>query len=361
MSIKNGHGGKIQALAAEMGVDQALILDFSASINPLGPPKGLPAMLKQGLESWILSYPPAGAEYFREALGFFMGIDPSYIIPGNGSTELIHLLPRLKSGGKALIVEPAFSEYRAGLEACDWRVDAHVCAKKHLFVPDRADREILLGKLDRGYDLVYLGRPGNPGGAVTPREVVLDLAKAQEKHGLLVLDQAFIDFCPQESLLDSLPDHPALIILGSLTKFYAVPGLRLGFMAAAPELIQRLSKFQPTWSINIMAQEAGRFCLEHHAGHAARTEELIPKERERLSRELSALGLTVFPSRANYLLARLGQDHPSSRELARALSRELILIRDCSNYLGLDENFFRVSIRLPQENDRLLEALKKHL
>ncbi len=361
MSVKNGHGGKVQALAAERGVDPAQVLDFSASINPLGPPEGLAEALKQGLESWIRHYPPAGAEYFQEDLANKLGVDPYNVMIGNGSTELIHLLPRLKPRGRALIVEPAFSEYRAGLAACGWWADDHICGEDSLFVPDESDREALLGKLKKGYDLVYLGRPGNPGGAATPLEMVQELARAQGKHGFLVLDQAFIDFCPQESLLKFIPEHPALIILGSLTKYYAMPGLRLGFLAASSDPVGRLGRFQPPWSVNIMAQEAGRFCLEHDRLHAQRTAELIAREREVLSRELSRLGLTVFPSRANYLLVRLGPDQPRAEELAGALAQDLILIRDCANYRGLGERYFRVSVRMPGENERLLAALKKQL
>lgn len=361
MRTKNGHGGKIHALAARLRVDPERILDFSASINPLGPPPGLTRSLSQRLGSLILHYPPAGAEYLREALAAHLGLAQESLLVGNGSTELIHLLPRLELNPRALIIEPAFSEYRAGLTACGWEVESYVCGEEAAFIPDQADREALLKKAEEGFGLVFLGRPANPGGGLAEPELVLELARAQEGRGLLVVDEAFIDFFPGESLLPRIADHPALAVLGSLTKFHALPGLRLGWLAASPERAETLRSLQPPWSVNILAQEAGRYCLDNHGDYAARTRSLIQEARAGLARDLTRLGLFVFPSAANYLLVRLGDEHPPAAELAERLSRELILIRDCSNYQGLSDRFFRVSVRLPEENSRLVEALEKSL
>jgi len=357
MLIKNGHGGKVHLLAEEMGVDPSRILDFSASINPLGPPPELIRELTSGMEPLIRNYPPAGAEYLLEALASSLDLNPGRVLAGNGSTELIHLLPRFKNKGRALIIEPAFSEYRAGLDSCGWEVEEYVCGEADCFAPDGKDLEDLSVKLGQGYDLVFLGRPANPGGSVTEAGTVLELARKQENHGYLVVDEAFIDFCPEESLIPRLDEFPALVILGSLTKFYGIPGLRLGYMAAEEKLIQGFRPIQPPWSVNILAQEAGRICLGLEDGFAEETRRLVDSERTRLSKGLAGLGLTVFPSRANYLLVRLGEDQGTAKELSQSISRELILIRDCANYRGLDKSFFRISVRLPRENDLLLEAL----
>ena len=361
MRMKNGHGGKIHALAAELKVDPKRILDFSASINPLGPPEGMTRALGSGLESLILHYPPAGAEYLQEELADHLGLAPESLLVGNGSTELIHLLPRLESLPRALIIEPAFSEYRAGLAACGWEVEPFLCREEAGFVPDEADRVGLLKKAEEGFGLIFLGRPANPSGTLTDPGLVLDLARAQEGRGLLAVDEAFIDFRPGESLLSHIADHPGLAVLGSLTKFYAMPGLRLGWLAAAPSAAERLRRLQPPWSVNILAQEAGRYCLAHHKEYAVQTRSLIEQARADLAADLARLGLAVLPSTANYLLVRLARAHPSAAELARRLRQELILIRDCSNYQGLSDRFFRVSVRLPEENRRLIAALERSL
>lgn len=140
-----------------------------------------------------------------------------------------------------------------------------------------------------------------------------------------------------------------------------IGGAQAGFLAAATDIIDRLKALQPPWSVNIMAQEAGRICLAQNGDYAGKTRRLIVQERERLSVELTRLGLKVFPSRANYLLLRSGSGHPPAGELSDRLSKELLLIRNCGNYRGLDERYFRVSVRLPKENDRLVAALENAL
>ncbi len=361
--VKYGHGGRVYALARELGLGAAQVLDFSASINPLGPPAEVKATLAAELDLLLSHYPEVEAAELGRALADGLGLAYENLAVANGSTEPIHLLPlaakELTPSRRALIIAPAFSEYRAGLDRAGWRVEHFLCRAEDDFVPDAA---ALAGLIEQGdYGLVYLGQPANPTGALLEPARVLDLARLQEaKGGLLIVDEAFIDFAPQAGVLDRLDDHPALVVLRSLTKFFALPGLRLGYVAARREVIGGFKALQHPWSVNALAQRAGLLCLDQ-ADYAARTRALIEQERSRLSKALAELGLTVYPSAANYLLARLGAEHPPAEAVVKEMMGRAILIRDCANFEGLAAGYLRLAIRLPEENERLIEALREML
>ena len=360
MNHAHGHGGRVHALAQRLGLDPAEILDFSSSINPLGPPPAALEKLRQRLDFTLRAYPPPRSGDLTRGLGTKLGISPNNVLIGNGATELIHLLPRLKTQGRALIVEPAFSEYRAGLEASGWEVEDHLWPPGG--APDNpgVEPESLAKRLEGGYDLVFLGRPANPGGGLADKELVLALAQAQAGQGLMVVDEAFIDFCPRESLIHDLEAHPTLVIIGSLTKFYAIPGLRLGYLAGPAEVVARLRELQPPWSVNGLAQEVGLACLDQEE-YGRETRTLIQEQREGLSRELADMGLRIFPSAANYLLFRLVPEHPPAEVVVEELAAKAVLVRDCSNYRGLQEGYIRVAVRSKKENRILIDGLKEVL
>jgi len=360
MNHAQGHGGRVHDLALRLGLDPAEIMDFSSNINPLGPPSTALEILRQRMDFLLRAYPPPRAQALTQGLAAKLGISPDNLLMGNGATELIHLLPRFKGRGRALIVEPAFSEYRAGLEAAGWEIEDHLWPPGGVPEDPSAELGKLKAKLEDGYDLVFLGRPANPGGGLPDRELVLGLARAQAGRGLLVIDEAFIDFCPQESLVPDLGAHPALVILGSLTKFYAIPGLRLGYLAGPARIVERLRELQPPWTVNGLAQEVGLACLDQ-AEYGRKTRALIRVGQEFLSRELAALRLTVFPSAANYLLLRLAPGHPPVREVVDKLAAKAILVRDCSNYRGLKEGYLRVAVKKEEENRVLVQALAQVL
>ncbi len=350
------HGGNVHALARRLNISPEQVLDFSASINPLGPPMEVLESLRARLGFLLRHYPEPEAHAFRAALAARLGLSPDQIIIGNGSNELIHLLPRLFDSGRALILSPAFSEYEAGLRAAGWGVEHFICP-----VGPGFDLASVEERLEAGFELVYLARPTNPAGQVWPSDLILHLARLQEKRGRwLVVDEAFIEFTDEPSLVKELAGHPALIVLGSLTKFYALPGLRLGFAAAGSEIIEGLEAAKAPWSVNSLAQEAGLGCLDQKE-FAARTRTLIQTERPRLARALGGLGLEVFPSEANYVLARLKKKHPSAGEVGRRLAEKAILVRNCADFVGLDERHLRLAVRRLEENERLIKELGRVL
>lgn len=356
--IKHGHGGKVYLLAQRLGLDPAEIVDFSASINPLGPPPEVLAAIREELELLLVHYPEVEAASLSRELAGRLGLGTENLAAANGSTEPIHLLPRMAErmglARRALIVAPAFSEYRAGLEAARWRFDVFRCRVEDDF---RADPDELLAALDNDYGLVFLAQPANPTGVLTDRELILKLADGQAARGnLAVIDEAFVDFCPEHSVLGELNDHPGLVVLRSLTKFYALPGLRLGLTAARAGVITALRAIQYPWSVNALAQRAGLMCLEED-GYAARTREVINRERARMAEGLKALGLKVWSSAVNYQMIRLADNHPPAAEVVDGMAGRAMPIRDCANFAGLSEGYIRLAVRSAEENGRLLAAL----
>ncbi len=349
------HGGTVFAVARRLGVSPDDILDFSASINPLGPPVGVRGAVAAAFDR-LVHYPDSGATELRDALARRHHLLPENICVANGSTELIYLVPRLVGGRRGLIVAPPFSEYAKSLTRAGWEVDYLELdpAQGFALSPDALDRRLAVG-----CDLLFLANPGNPTGALIPANEVAEILRLCRSRGtFLVLDEAFIDFREEESATSLVVEGGGAVVLRSMTKFYAIPGLRLGYAVGGGEVIARLAALREPWSVNTMAQAAGLACLEDR-DYPARTRELVVAERERLAAGISALpGLTVYPSSANYLLVRIDAG-PSAPELAARLLAERVLIRDCSSFRGLSDRFFRVAVRGAEENVRLLDLLRE--
>jgi threonine-phosphate decarboxylase len=354
MSNAHEHGGNVFAIARSLGLAPERIIDFSASINPLGMAPGVRAALA-GCVDRLMHYPDKGAAELKESLASYHGVGREEIAVANGSTELIHLMPRLVSGGRGLIVAPAFAEYAFALERSGWSIDYFTLASGDGFA---LSLPALKEKLREGYDMLFVCNPGNPTGALLSKgaiEGVFELCR--ESGTFLVLDEAFIDFCEEDSAKKLMREFPRGVLLRSMTKFFAIPGLRLGYAIGAPETIGAIASLQDPWSVNTAAQVAGIASLSD-ADYCARTRNYIETERERLAAGLAGLSfLDVFPSRANYLLAEI-RNGLSAKELRSRLIEKGILIRDCSNFQGLDGRFFRVAVRLREENEMLLEQLK---
>ena len=299
-------------------------------------------------------YPDSDCTELAEALACHHGCEPANVCVGNGSTELIHLLPRLVDRRRALLVEPTFSEYAEALRRAGWECDRFTLSGDDGFTLALA---VVREELKRDYGLVFLCNPGNPTGRLYGREEVAELLDICRGAGtLLVVDEAFMDFCGEESVKRLVIDSGAGVVLRSMTKFYTFPGLRLGYALAAQPLTDRLAGFRLPWSVNTLAQAAGLAALADD-GHAARSRACIDEERKFLLAGLGTLpAVRVWPGAANYLLARL-DGGMTAASLQEGLLPERILIRDCVNFHGLDGRFFRVAVRMRAENERLLAAI----
>ena len=351
------HGGNMLSLARQCGFSPADSIDFSASINPLGlSPKVREAII--GALDPLVHYPDTDCTDLKQALATFHKVPSDYFAIANGSTEIIYNLPALLSGKRALIISPSFSEYSHALLQQN-------CEVQHLLLSPQDEfalnLEILAKVLDHHYDALYLCNPGNPSGRLYPRQVVRQVHDlCHEKNTLLVLDEAFMDFCEESSAKELIIASDHGIVLRSMTKFYGIPGLRLGYAMAAPSLIRRLTSLAAPWSVNSLAQAAGIAALAD-GEYIKRTNTYVTGLREELRRALSNFPqLTVHPSSANFLLIEINTNMTST-ELKQALLERMILIRDCSTFTGLSNRFFRVAVRTEPENARLLACLKEIL
>lgn len=347
------HGGTVFAVARQLGVPPEELFDFSASINPLGPVPGVREALASAFGRSV-HYPDSAATALTAALADYHDLTPANVCVGNGSTELIYLLPLLVAGRRGLIVAPPFSEYGKSLRRAGWEVDYLDLTAADGF---RLAPAQLAGRLAAGYDLLLLGNPGNPSGTLLSRTEMAAIAELCRRHGtFLAIDEAFMDFCEEESAKGMLVERGGGVVLRSLTKFFAIPGLRLGYALGAPALIARLAALREPWSVNTLAQVAGLASLAD-PDYRRRTLALIDGERRWLTTALAALpGLCPYPAAANYLLVEIVAG-PAAGVVARELLGERLLIRDCSSFRGLGERFFRVAVRSREENERLVAAL----
>ena len=354
MAIAHEHGGNVFAVARSLGIPPEKIIDFSASINPLGMAPGVREALAACVDR-LLHYPDKGATELKQSLAAYHGVDAAEIAVANGSTELIHLLPRVFGGQKGLIVAPAFAEYALALERSGWQIDYFTLPAAENFALSLPQLE---AKLGAGYDMLFICNPGNPTGTLIPKRDVERVIELCRNCGtFLVLDEAFIDFCEEESAKHLIRQGERAVLLRSMTKFFAIPGLRLGYAVGAARAIEAIVSQQDPWSVNTAAQVAGIASLGD-ADYCRRNRESIGRERERMAAGLAAIpGMRVFAARANYLLAEIVGEGLSAPQLRGRLAQEGILIRDCSNFQGLDGRYFRVAVRRREENDLLIESL----
>ena len=341
------HGGNIRSLAAAAGKPAEEIVDFSANLNPLGPPSWLRPLISSQI-STLTHYPDPDCKELLQTAAERYGVSPDEIIAGNGSGELLYLIPRVIEK-RCLIPVPSYIDYARACTAAGRQVE-------FFLLPEAEDFSLNVNTLDEAFTkdaLVFIGQPNNPTGAVCDPDALRQLVR-RRSDSVFVIDEAFADFVGD---LDRLTrDRPAnMIVLLSLTKCFAIPGLRLGLAVADSAIISRLCEIQPPWSVNTLAQTVGAKALRDRE-YLVRSREYVDTQREWMLRELREIkGFTVYPGRANFLLLRV--DRLDAPELAERLLAKGIAVRDCQNFTGLDNRFIRVAIRTKEENSRLIEAL----
>jgi threonine-phosphate decarboxylase len=354
------HGGNVYKAAHQQRVPVEQIIDFSASINPLGPPAAMSRAIRSALKQ-IVHYPDPDCRKLRQELAQQCGMDPDMILVGNGSSELIHLLPRALRIKSALIIGPTFEEYaRALLEAGSLVQYVHAKQEQRFRPPLQDVLERLSAKRSK-FDAVFLCNPNNPTGQVMNRRALGELAEVVERQqGWLIVDEAFVDYCQEQSVISLLKEHPHMVVLRSLTKFYAMPGLRIGYLLGASKVVGLVKERQPPWSVNSLAQVVSCAVLQDET-YANKSRVFMENERSCLVRGLRSLsGLQVYSSAANFVLIGL-PIWMSAGEVTDRLAAERLLVRDCSALPGLTTQMIRVAIRTAKENQRLLKTLGAYL
>ena len=372
------HGGIKPEQLRALGLKPEEVLDFSASVSPLGPPAGLAEALS-GVD--LTAYPDPACLELRGALARHLSgsqarrITPEQVLPGNGSTELIHLLARAflappdfapKEDGAtpgALLLTPTYGEYRGACLLAGGGVSELEANRQRGFRWDLAEaRRRITGTDPRSMDLkerpikdgpslVFLCNPNNPTGVYLAQKEVEALAQACAEAGaLLVVDEAYLNFVdnPWDSL--DLLEGGNTVLLRSMTKDYALTGLRLGYSLASPEVTARLSSFQPDWSVNSLAQAAGRAALADR-DYLSRAREAVNAAKDYLIRELGSMGFIIHPSAANFLLIEVGD----GGWWGNRLMRRGIFVRDCASF-GLPD-CIRIGIRAQADCEKLVAAV----
>ena len=357
MSHTYDHGGNIFDIARQLDTDPSTIIDFSASINPLGISSRVKKAVIGALDS-LVHYPDNSQRELKQALASYHGLSTANICVANGSTEIIYHLPAMLTGSRALVISPSFNEYVRALAQQQWQVRHFILKPGNNFSMDLAALEQTLSE---GYDALYLCNPGNPNGTCyTERTIEQVYSLCIASGTFLVLDEAFMDFCEDSSAKHLVVKGDNGIILRSMTKFFGIPGLRLGYALSSSTLAERLADRGGPWSVNTMAQAAGVAALQD-TEHNQRTVEYIRRERRIFHDRLAEFRqLKVYPSSANFLLVEITEGM-SALELRERLMHQRLLIRDCSNFMGLSPRFFRVAVRTTEENQQMVEALKRIL
>ena len=347
------HGGDVRAWAKKALIDPGQIIDFSASINPLGPPASARKAFQKSYGE-VSRYPDPYGEELKEALAKRQGMKPAEVLLGNGSTQLIYLLCQALRPRKALVVGPAFSEHANALKLAGAKVRFLFLAADDDF---KFSTEEFMGEWEKDDDVVFLTTPNSVTGQLIPRAEIEKIARiAAIRKTFLIVDEAFVDFVEGESVKQLIRDNPYLLVLRSLTKYYALPGLRLGYILAHPRRVAQLAAYLEPWSVNGPAQKVALACLAD-ASFGLKTERWLQRERNFLAQALTSLkGFQPYPSSANFLLVRLA-DKTDALELRSFLLSKKILIRACNSFGGLGCHHFRIAVLQRKDNRRLLEAL----
>jgi threonine-phosphate decarboxylase len=354
------HGGNVYRAAQELRLPVERILDFSASINPLGPPAVARRAIRSALKQ-IMHYPDPDCRQLRQALAQQCGVDPGMILVGNGSTELIHLLPRALAIKSALIVGPTFEEYARALQDAGSTVRYVQARREERFRPPVTEVLQALCTRRPRFDAVFVCNPNNPTGQVITRPMMRELAEVIERRqSWLIVDEAFIDYCQNQSVVSLLSAHPRIVVLRSLTKFYAMPGLRVGYLLGASKVVDQMKDRQPPWSVNSLAQAVSCAVLRDRA-YEMKSRTFMANERSRFMKELRSLpGVRVYSSVSNFVLIEL-PDWSSAGLVADRLAAEGLLVRDCSTLPGLSARMIRVAVRTVKENRRLMGTLGAYM
>lgn len=338
------HGGDIYTYEG--------MLDFSANINPFGPSPGVMDAVAASARR-IGAYPDSRCRRLRDAVSQAEGVPKDSIVFGNGAADLIFSLVFAKRPKKAVLTAPSFLEYAQALRAVGCEIVYHRLKEAE----DFRLGENYLEKLTRDVDIVFLCSPDNPTGQEIEKELLLKIIhRCEEHHILLVLDECFYEFLEdQEDVLTPKEalESPWVFLMRAFTKMHAMPGLRLGYGFSANEgLLERLSLVRQPWSVSVAAQEAGLAALSEQ-DRVERTRAFVKEERRWMEERLDQIGVKHFPSAANYILLK------SSYDLSARLKEKKILIRDCSNYEGLEKGYYRTAVKLRSENEQLLKALEE--
>jgi threonine-phosphate decarboxylase len=355
------HGGQLRELAAEFGIPETSLIDFSASINPLPPSDALVDALcnQMQLRTILTAYPDVNYTALKQAIASYAQVDPSAVAIGNGVMPLLDAGLRALGLRTCLVPLPSFTEYRRVLRACGTEC-FHLTGNDAKGFAIEADKVIAELKALNA-QAILLANPQSPTGQMVCRRELRQLCEVAIALGVtMIVDEAFIDYAPEDSVSQAAAQSRNLVVLRSLTKFFSIPGLRVAYAVAHPEVRIAMESSIPVWPVDSIAAEAARLALADGNAMAA-TRDANARERNWLADALRSLGLEVFPGKANYLLVRLAQAQDGRKLWRRLIAEHRVVTRCCANFEGMDDRYFRIGVRTNPENRILVRALAEEL
>lgn len=364
MSAQNHafHGSDLEKIEIEYGIPKEKIVSFSANVNPLGCPKSAEEALKNNLDA-ISRYPDRDYTRLKAAIASYTGADPAHIVLGSGVTELLSLFLGLILPKSALIIGPAYSEYEKDLKRLGCKVSYCMAGEAKDFV---LTREEILTAAEEGTDLVILCNPNNPtSGALKKADIAYLAEKYAQKGILLLIDETYVEFSMERENITAaslIGRFSNLIVLRGTSKFFATPGLRLGYgLTGSKELLAKAEKTQDPWNINAAAELCGSFMFQDEA-YIRQVQETMEEEKQYVCESLVQIpGIRIFPVYANFVLVKLPENSMTSGALFEELVRKGMMIRDCSTFPILGNRFIRICFMSHEDNVRLITAMKEAL
>ncbi|MBF0302368.1 MAG: aminotransferase class I/II-fold pyridoxal phosphate-dependent enzyme [Desulfamplus sp.] len=362
-----GHGGNVQALAKMHNCSIDEIIDMSSNINPLGPPEGLEEFIAANIHL-IRSLPQPDAADITLAFSRYYNIPLNRVAAGNGTTWFIYTLPQALQSKKVVIVGPTYSDYRDGcIMNC---VDFEFCMSdaQNMFQPDINK----ISDMAKNADTVIICNPNNPTGALIPKDSIIELLKAHPST-YFVIDESYLPFLinAEKISLISEPSFSNLIVISSMSKIFRIPGLRTGYLSAAPDVVEKLMKYYQPWSVNALSQAATAYILKNPEiirPFLDMTRLFVQTEKKIFQDALGGCsnsinvcnGLKLYPGSTYFLLAEI-TGSMTSQQVCKMVGEHKILIRDCANFDGLSNHFVRFSLKDRETNLKLAEILTKLL
>lgn len=343
------HGGDIYSYEGKFDS----IVDFSSNINPLGIPERVKDALHEAVDK-SMCYPDPLCRKLKKDLSDYYNFPQNYFAVGNGAADIIFKIAQTIKPKKVLLLAPTFSEYEQSLKSVNSEITYYYLKENNGFKVD----EDILNYLTNDLSAVYICNPNNPTGLTVENDLLFKiLSKCKSNNIFLIMDECFNDFMENStfySLLPQIKNFDNLIILKAFTKMYAIPGVRLGYaISSNTDVISNIESCGQAWAVSVFAQEAGSAALKEDE-FVSKTVKYIAENREYLKNGLKELGFTVYDSKANYIFFK----NNSNVDIEAKLKETGMLIRSCSNYHGLNNNFFRIAVKSEEDNMLLINKLK---
>lgn len=352
------HGSDLEKIEQIYGIQRADIRPFASNVNPLGMSPSLKQALREHIDI-LTDYPDREYQKLRDAVGAYTGADPSHILPGNGGTELIVTFIKTIQPKKTIVVEPTYSEYKRDLKAIKSDVIDFVLQEENQF---QLDVKKLCSQIDESVDMVILCNPNNPTSTCISISQVQELVeKCKETSTFVLVDETYVEFVSDVSVISAIPlvkKYNNLIVLRGVSKFFALPGLRLGYACTSNEkMLRYIRKHENPWGVNALAAYAGTVMFED-TNYINATRSIVAQEKSLVCSMLkSRKTIMVFPPSANFVLIKILRDDLTAAQVFEHCIRQNLMIRDCSNFVGLGSSFFRFCFLKPEDDDHLVNAL----